>query len=554
MEEILKVNKLSVEYPEFSLHPISFTMGKGEILSIIGESGSGKTTIAKAITCIMDKEIPVTGEVFIDGKELLSMKELDRKSLRMTEFSIVFQNSLEWLNPSMTLEEQLKEILIKEVQYSYGSRSKLKEMQKKMIELMEVVGLCKDDLKRYPRELSGGMSQKFMIASAIALKPKIVIMDEPTSSLDIASRESFIELIRKLNIELGIAFLIITHDLKLSSELSNKMIVLYSGHIMENGDTKEILERPRHPYTRGLIHASVGFNLVKDIWGIRTGVAKRENHGCPFYGRCTQSISICADKAPGLKEVGCNRWIACNRGGVVEVLEGKNISKVYGKQQVLSGVDLIVYSGEVVSIVGKSGVGKSTLARILGGFLNEFDDGHINFEGKSANFKLQHRTIGGIQMVFQDSEGCLNPHMTVREVVGEPLKLAKVNECLEDKVKIALLDTGLPTDNQFLDKKIKTLSGGQKQRVNLARALTMEPKIMIADEPTAMLDPSSKANLIRMLKGLQNKRGFSMLMISHDLESVLKISDRTYLLQQGKLKMLDPSEYMQINIDKIFAN
>ncbi len=554
MEEILKVNKLSVEYPEFTLHPISFTMEKGEILSIIGESGSGKTTIAKAITCIMDKETALTGEVFIDGKELLSMKEIYRKSLRMTEFSIVFQNSLEWLNPSMTLEEQLREILIKKTQHFYCGRSKSKKMKNKMVELMEVVGLCKDDLKRYPRELSGGMSQKFMIASAIALTPKIVIMDEPTSSLDVASRDSFIELIRKLNRELGIAFLIITHDLKLSSELSNKMIVLYGGHIMETGNTKEILEKPRHPYTRGLIHASVGFNLVKDIWGIRSGVDKKEHQGCPFYGRCTQSISICVDKAPGLKETECNRWIACNRGGVVEVLEGKNISKVYGKQQVLSDVDITVYSGEVVSIVGKSGVGKSTLARILGGFLNDFDYGHINFEGKSANFKVQHRTVGGIQMVFQDSEGCLNPHMTVREVVGEPLKLAKANDSLEDKVKRALLDTGLPIDNQFLDKKIKTLSGGQKQRVNLARALTMEPKIMIADEPTAMLDPSSKANLIRMLKGLQNKRGFSMLMISHDLESVLKISDRTYLLQQGKLKKLDPAEYMQINIDKIFAN
>lgn len=157
-------------------------------------------------------------------------------------------------------------------------------------------------------------------------------------------------------------------------------------------------------------------------------------------------------------------------------------------------------------------------------------------------------------MVFQDSESCLNPYMTVKEVVSEPLKLAKINEDLDKKVQKALVDTGLPIDEQFLNKKIKNLSGGQKQRVNLARALTMEPKIMIADEPTAMLDPSSKANVIRMLKGLQNKRGFSMLMISHDLESVLKISDRTYLLQQGKLKKLNPADYMKINIDSIFEN
>lgn len=546
MEEILKVNNLSVRYPEFSLHPISFSMRKGEILSIIGESGSGKTTIAKAISCLMDKEIPVSGKVYIDDKELLSMKEVDRKRLRMTELSIVFQNSLEWLNPSMTLEGQLKEILSK----VYDK----KQMADKMVSLMEVVGLCKEDLKRYPRELSGGMSQKFMIASAIALNPKLVIMDEPTSALDVNSRDAFIELICKLNKELGIAFLIITHDLKLTSELSDNMIVLYGGHIMEKGITKEILDKPSHPYTRGLIHASVGFNLVKDIWGIRAGVTKSEHHGCPFYGRCTQSIEVCGDKAPSLESIGEDRWIACNRGGVVEVLEGKNISKIYGKQQVLLGVDLTVYSGEIVSIVGKSGVGKSTLARILGGYLTEYEDGNIIFEGEEADFKVHHRTVGGIQMVFQDSESCLNPHMTVKEAVSEPLKLAKINNEVNDKVQKALSDTGLPTDDSFLNKKIKTLSGGQKQRVNLARALTMEPKIMIADEPTAMLDPSSKANVIRMLKGLQNKRGFSMLMISHDLESVLKISDRTYLLKQGKLKKLDPAEYMQINIDNIFTN
>ena len=544
MDEMLKVNNLSVEYKEFTLHPISFTMKKGEILSIIGESGSGKTTIAKAISCLMDKNIHVSGEVFLNGSELLSTKEEQRRNLRMTEFSIVFQNSIELLNPTMTLQNQLKEILIKVYDKS--------EIKERMVSLMDTVGLCKDDLKRYPRELSGGMAQKFMIASAIALNPKLIIMDEPTSALDAVSRDSFIALIRNLNKELNIGFLIITHDLKVSSELSDNIIVLYGGHITEKGNTKEVLEKPYHPYTRGLINSSIGVNIIKDIWGIRGNVVRGEHHGCPFYGRCTQSINLCEHTAPKLQLVDKDRYIACNRGGVIELLEGINISKAYGKNNILNGVNLKIYSGEVVSIVGKSGVGKSTLAMILGGFLRQYDNGQINFEGNSIDFSKEHKSIGGIQMVFQDSEAALNPHMTVKDAVSEPLKLAKYKDNIDEKIKIALTDTGLPCDEIFLSKKIKSLSGGQKQRVNLARALTMEPKIMIADEPTSMLDPSSKANIIRMLKGLQNTRGFSMLMISHDLESVLKISDRTYLLKEGKLEKLNIEEYLQFNFNNIF--
>ena len=544
MDEMLKVNNLSVEYKEFTLHPISFTMKNGEILSIIGESGSGKTTIAKAISCLMDKKIPISGEVYLNGNELLAMKDEERRKLRMREFSIVLQNSIELLNPSMTLENQLKEILIKVYDKS--------EIKERMTHLMNRVGLCKDDLKRYPKELSGGMAQKFMIASAIALNPKLIIMDEPTSALDVASRDSFITLIRNLNKELNIGFLIITHDLKVSSELSDNIIVLYGGHIVERGKTKEVLENPYHPYTRGLINSSIGINIIKDIWGIRGNVVRGEHHGCPFYGRCTQSINLCEHNAPKLQLVDKDRYIACNRGGVIELLEGINISKAYGKNNILNGVNLKIYSGEVVSIVGKSGVGKSTLAMILGGFLKQYDNGQINFEGNAVDFSHEHKRIGGIQMVFQDSEAALNPHMTVRDAVSEPLKLAKFKDNIEEKVANALIDTGLPYDEIFLSKKIKSLSGGQKQRVNLARALTMDPKIMIADEPTSMLDPSSKANIIRMLKGLQNTRGFSMLMISHDLESVLKISDRTYLLKEGKLEKLNIEEYLQLNFNNIF--
>lgn len=425
-------------------------------------------------------------------------------------------------------------------------------MAARMEELMALVGLETADLERYPRELSGGMVQKFLLANALALNPALVLLDEPTGALDIASSRGITALIQELNRRLGTAFLVITHDMKLAADLGGRTVVLYDGHVEEAGDTRAPLDHPRHPYTRGLLQSAVGLNPVRDMWGIRPTTVSytRQPHGCPFYGRCTQSLPDCAAHAPELTAQPDGRLLACNRGGVLTLLECRGLRKSFGRQRVLDGIDLTLYSGEIVSLVGRSGAGKTTLARTLAGLLPLEGDGAVEFQGEAADFAALHRRLGGVQMVLQDSQAALNPRMTVREAVEEPMRLSG---CFQDgAAERALEDVGLFACDSFLTRRIHALSGGQRQRVAIARALTMEPALLIADEPTSMLDPSGKANLLRMLKGLQNSRGFSMLFITHDLDSALKISDRLFRLEGGTLTRLNPNDYIQVRFDGLF--
>lgn len=525
----LAVDQLVVSYPGFTLGPCSFHLEEGEILAIAGESGSGKTTLARAVSCLLEGEVQVSGEVVTAGYCVYNMKEKERKKIRMDAFSIVFQNSGEWLNPSMKLKEQLAETLIKKYP---------KELHReKMEHLMEMTGLKIEDLDRYPGELSGGMAQKFLLANAMALTPKLVILDEPTSSMDAKSRKSFMEMIRMINARYHTAFLLITHDLRLAKELSSRILVLYGGTVEEMGKTDRVLSRPGHPYTQGLIRSSMDINLVKDIWGIRPAEGE-SGEGCPFAARCSQSLELCREQKPQLSQCGEDHYVACNRGGIITLLEAEHIKKRFGSQEVIQDTGLEIGHGEFVSLVGKSGVGKTTFSRILGGFSDEFE-GEILFEGKPADYEKLHRSKHGLQMVFQDSNASINPGMSVLEAVGEPLLLSGEG-MIREAVIDALKDVGLPFHEDFLKMKIRKLSGGQKQRAAVARALTMKPSLLIADEPTSMLDPSSKANVLRLLKGLQNQKGFSMLMVTHDLTCAAKVSDRIYLLKDGRLRPFEP--------------
>jgi len=543
METLINVNALSVQYKEgFTLGPISFAMQPGECLSIVGESGCGKSTLAKAMVNLLDHNARVSGEVSLQGQSLLNLSPQKWEAIRMKRIALAFQNSSEVLNPLLSLGEQIKEILKK----VFPKNS----VKKRSEQLMEMVGLNPEVLTQFPGQLSGGMLQRYLIACSIALTPQLVILDEPTSSLDMHTKNEIIALIKDISRNYGVSFITITHDLGLARDISEKVMVLYKGTLLESGNTDEVLESPRHPYTRGLINASMDIQPYRDIWGIQhVCECDQPEMGCPFFRRCHQKLNSCREHKPALmiEKNDSSRRVACNRGGIVTLLEGYDLCKKYGSKAVLGNIDLQVSSGEIVSLVGQSGMGKTTLSHILGGFL-ACDQGTILFENEVADFKALHQQKKGLQMVFQDPETALNQNMSVYNCIAEPLTLQKSEtpETLWLKVEQILTDVGLPSSLGFMNQKVKTLSGGQKQRVSIARALTMEPKLLIADEPTSMLDASSKANLIRLLKGLQNKHGFSMLFVTHDIACAMKISERIYLIKgdEGIQEVKDPTKIL----------
>lgn len=543
---LLQVEELSVSYPQFHLHPLSFSLDRGEILSVIGESGSGKTSLIQAIACLLPREGQARGRVLLHGEDVLAMKEAQRRKLRMKVLSVAFQTSVEWLNPKLTLGQHLHEVMARA--YSPEQRAQ------KARALMELVDLDPAALDLRPHQLSGGMVQKFLLANAVALDPELVLLDEPTASLDPQSCHAILAAIRRLRDTLGTAFLVVTHDMGLARDLGGHTMVLYQGHVEEAGPTGDLLARPRHPYTRGLLQSAVTLNPLRDLWGIRPNTAPEapDHHCCPFYGRCTQSIPLCAQSAPALETQPDGRALACHRGGIVPLLSCHDLSHSYGATRVLEHVDLTLHAGEIVSLVGRSGAGKSTLAYLLSGLLPCPAPGAIRFQGQARDLLPLHRQLGGVQMVLQDSQAALNPHMTVEEAVGEPMRLAKVYD--PQRLSRALEDVGLYACESFCRRQVGELSGGQRQRLALARALTMEPQVLLADEPTSMLDPSAKANLLRTLKGLQYRRGFSMLMITHDLYSAFKISDCIYLLDGGTLHPLDPGQLLHTDFTSIFSH
>ena len=544
MRQRLVVDQLKIEYPcGFCLGPLNFNLEAGQVMAVVGESGSGKTTLGRAIARLITPKASQSGHVFLDTDDLMQMNEKQLQPLRMRRLAIVFQNSGLLLNPSFTLRFQINEVLAK----AY-SKEKWPVLAS---ELLEQVGLPVSTLDLYPSSLSGGMTQKFMLACAIALKPQLVILDEPTSALDGAAREDVLRLVRHLARSCQMAFLVISHDLQLARKMADQIVVLYQGSIMEQGSAAEVLDLPRHPYTRSLIQASAELNLVKDLWGMRMPTGQSEG-GCPFYGVCTQSISLCSHVRPQLQQwaQAPGRLLACHRGGIIEVLRGEALHKRYGRNQVLRGVSLSVFSGEILALIGPSGVGKTTLSSILAGYLKP-DQGTLFFQEIKADFGLLQSSRGGLQMIFQDSESALNPRMSVQEAVEEPLRLSGQADVLTKTTAAALRDVGLSGHDEFLRRRVDTLSGGQKQRLAMARALVMQPAILIADEPTAMLDGSSKANIMRLLRQLQNQRGFSLLLITHDWILAAKMADRIVLLEEGvcrPVRLLPDPQRQQMNV------
>lgn len=512
-----------------ALNKISLKVEEGEVLGLIGESGSGKSSLLLAAMNLVENVKELSGDVFIQGKSLKEMEKREYRELLWKDIAIVFQNQEGVLNPSLTIREQIMEVLVRDENLSKKSR------EERIHELFDMVDLDPVWLDALPRQLSGGMGQRVLIAMALALKPKILLIDEPTTSLEEINKKKIFALLNKLKAE-NITMIIASHDLLAIKELAERTIVMYKGFIVEEGNISNILNRAKHPYTKGLVQANSDVNPYMDLWGIRDSDLKVSS-GCPFYGRCTQRLEACLAYKPKLKVSGDSR-VACLRGGIVDILEGKDIRKTYSlkkeKIKALDQVDISIQHGEIAALIGQSGSGKTSLGQVLCGLI-EKDSGMVIFRGKELP-KNPMSKKNSIQIVFQDPLSSMNPDMSVKEVLLEPLKINNYLEDINDEVLYQKLnEVSLPGKKEFLNKLIKELSGGQRQRLAIGRALIMEPALLIADEITAMLDSSTKANVLRMLKGLQNKYGFSMLFITHDLILARKLSDSVHVMHKGKI-------------------
>jgi len=540
---LLEVTDLRVEFAGGvdALRGVSFTLEPGESLAIVGESGAGKSTLARCLVGLVQPP-EARGQVRLDGHDVLGASPELLRQLRWSTVAMALQGTP--FNPVMSVGDQVSEPLRDRHK---GTRS---EARQRAVELAEEVLLDPALLDRFPHELSGGQRRLATLAMVLALDPALVVLDEPTAGLDPSTRNQVVGQLNRLAAARGFASLVITHDLYDARRLAERTMVLYAGEVMESGTPDQVLEQPAHPYTWALANTYPVMSSTKDLRPVRGHAPdpRAVPTGCPFNPRCTQAEDVCRTDHPDLAP-SRGRLVACHFGGLKTLLAGVDLTKTYGGRRqpvrALDGVSLSLQEGESVGVIGPSGSGKSTLAAILAGHLAA-DSGTVALEGtplpsswRGAARLLRRR----IQLIMQDPGDALSPRLTVEEIVREPLDVAGEGDRSHrrDEVAAVLDSVGLPTSGDFLQARAHELSGGQQQRIVVARALVARPKLIVADEPTSMLDASEQARLLVVLRERQIEMGLGLVFVSHDLALVRKMTDRIVVLDAGRVVEEGPS-------------
>ncbi len=569
-----------------AVNGVSFDLERGDRLAIVGESGSGKSAMAMSlIQLIAYPGKVVSGSVKLEGQQLIGLREQELNAVRGKLVGTVFQDPMSSLDPVMRIEDQMVVPIRKHL--GLGA----KEARERAIELLSQVGIP-DAAKRisaYPYELSGGMRQRVMIAMALSSSPKLIIADEPTTALDVTIQAQIVELLKGLTETTGTAMMFITHDLGLVARFAQKVAVMYAGRIVEYGTVRELFEHPRHPYTQSLLMTIPSVSGEKrrrllQIQGYPPDM-KLPVVGCAYKERCPAAFDRCFSEAPELTprddRGGSDQAAACwrDRGLFTDersdtaalaeafappvqadaavsaaaedvlqeassalspvVLQISGLHKHFRKKATLpwkpstairavNGIDITLRRGETIGIVGESGCGKSTTARMLLG-LDEPTEGEIMSEGS-------------IQIVFQDPFSSFNPKMKIGDIIAEPLHVKKIGTRDERSRRVRELIQKVGLESSYLDRYPSQLSGGQRQRVGVARALALNPAVVVADEPTSALDVSVRAQIINLLCDLKEELGVSFVFISHDLSTVRYISDTIAVMYLGEIVEYGPAE------------
>lgn len=502
MPPLLEVKDLSVSFGGFAaVKKVSFTLQPGEILGIVGESGSGKSVTCRAVMRLLTAAARAEGTVALDGRDLLTLSEDELCAIRGRDIGMIFQNPASHLDPLRRIGQQVAAPMIRHL--GIGKRESLQ----RAVKLLEDVGIHEPEkrARSYPHEFSGGMKQRAMIAAAIGCQPKLLIADEPTTALDVTVQARILELLKELNRKTGLAMILISHDLGVVADICSRVVVMRNGEVVEQGPIDDVINRPRHPYTRLLIESQPGRKSY--------GTAGSSDRGTPLLR--VEDLSVTFSAGQGL-------------------LGGFGTDTSF---RALDGVDLEINTGETVGIVGESGSGKSTLARSIIR-LNTPSGGAIRLDGQDVG------ALGGealtafrrrVQMVFQNPYDSLNPRLTIAEAVAEPIWRHGIADRKAARKEADALLEMVELPSSLRDRKPQQLSGGQCQRVGLARALALKPQLLIADEITSALDVTTQAQILELLVRLQRERSLTLLYISHDLAVVSSLCQRVYVFKAGRV-------------------
>ncbi|MFB2881176.1 dipeptide ABC transporter ATP-binding protein [Floridanema aerugineum] len=529
---LFAVENLRVAYPlassiseniQWAVDDVSFTLKPGERLGLVGESGCGKSTLGRAAMRLLPTSTRIEGRVTFQDRSVFDLSPSEVRRFRGEAVALIFQDPMTRLDPLMTIGEHCIETL-KAHQPELSSR----EAKEKAIATLEAVKIPASRWAQYPHEFSGGMRQRVAIALALLLNPKLIVADEPTTSLDVTVSAQILDELTRLCREREMALLLISHDLAMVGEYCDRMAVMYNGKIVETGKTDSIIYHPQHQYTRSLLQAALHLQAVDE----------KEAEGQRGRGAEGQR-----GKSPILQVQDLKQHYSLESGFIEKLLARKSQTI-----KAVDGINLELYPGEILGLVGESGCGKSTLSRTILQLIHP-TSGKVEFLGKELTTlprESMRLTRRDIQMIFQDPHACLNPRMTVGQSISDPLFIHKLATPTEAKTLVLemLKRVGLTPVEDYYERYPSDLSGGQQQRVAIARALITRPKLVICDEPVSMLDASVQTQVLELMLELKRDFDLTYLFITHDLWVARFFCDRIAVMNSGKIVEIGPTHQL----------
>ena len=579
MSTLLTVQNLKVQFAtrktfSTAVDDFSLTINPGESVGLVGESGCGKTTTGLAIMRLLPANGRLAGgSVMMDGVDLASLSEKEMEHHRGRSIALIPQDPMSSLNPTMKIGRQIGEGL----RIHEGASEE--EARKRALEVLEMVEMPspKERLNQYPFELSGGLRQRVIIAMGLVCRPKLLIADEPTTALDVTIQAQILDIIDNLRKELNMGVLLITHDMGVIAGRTDRVVVMYGGKKAEEADTKTLFRSMRHPYTQALLASMPNLETASkqeltSIAGMPPDLTK-EIVGCRFAPRCAFATDQCRQEEPALSDENGHRFACFHptegprtnvviqekaevaKGETKELMRIENLVKEFpvrtgllrrqtGAVYAVSDVSFTINEGETLGLVGESGCGKTTIGRMLVG-LEPLTGGTVSFDGRvvsAKGYKPTKEDRSDRQMMFQDPYSSLNPRMKVGEILREPLAVQGRGSVDEQRARVAELLTMVGLDPKAADRYPHEFSGGQRQRIGFARALALNPRLIVADEPVSALDVSIQAQILNLMKSLQKEHNLSYVMVSHDLAVVYYMADTIGVMYLGKLVEIGDAE------------